>query len=367
MAGEEVTHPAYHILALGIERAVDWRAPPSALLDAIDAQEGVAIAAHPERAYWRSFDTASPGRAGWGRAAAPARLPATAGPRRSAREILQAGAGGPAIDRWPPSVPPTFTGWPPWASCRTYVFARGEKRAGDPGGHPGGPHHRLRRRRRAPRIRAPLTGASTRPGRHPGLARPPRPGAGERPVPFRGRKTLTAAAAPRNFYIVELTRTEAHAGQKSSAARERLETTDPGRHPGGHQRHAARRRRAGAAHHLHGGRAGTRAGRARRAARHHSARQEPEGQARPGHGDRGPRAGRSTSRRRRRRSTALPRQLADIHAREPERRVVLKGDGCSTTRRSATCSRSCRTPASAASRSRSRSAGDANPSRGGRS
>jgi hypothetical protein len=59
LAGEEVTHPAYHIIAVGIREVVDWRARPSAILDAIHAQGGLAIAAHPEAAYGPSFDRAS--------------------------------------------------------------------------------------------------------------------------------------------------------------------------------------------------------------------------------------------------------------------------------------------------------------------
>ena len=59
LAGEEVTHPAYHMLAVGIQEAVDWRAPVGAIIDAIHAQGGLAIAAHPQRAYWPAFDPGS--------------------------------------------------------------------------------------------------------------------------------------------------------------------------------------------------------------------------------------------------------------------------------------------------------------------
>jgi predicted metal-dependent phosphoesterase TrpH len=57
LSGEEVTHPGHHVIALGIQRLVDWRGTAADAVDAIHAQGGVAIAAHPERAYWRSFDS----------------------------------------------------------------------------------------------------------------------------------------------------------------------------------------------------------------------------------------------------------------------------------------------------------------------
>ena len=56
IGGEEVSHPGYHILALGTRRAVDWRQSPAQIVADIGSQGGVAIAAHPSRAYWPSFD-----------------------------------------------------------------------------------------------------------------------------------------------------------------------------------------------------------------------------------------------------------------------------------------------------------------------
>ena len=47
LTGEEVANPRFHMLAVGIERTVDWQQPSDAVLAQIHAQGGVAIAAHP--------------------------------------------------------------------------------------------------------------------------------------------------------------------------------------------------------------------------------------------------------------------------------------------------------------------------------
>jgi predicted metal-dependent phosphoesterase TrpH len=59
LAAEEVTTPGAHVVAAGIERPVDWRLPLPRLADAIHAQGGVAIAAHPAREFWAAFTDAA--------------------------------------------------------------------------------------------------------------------------------------------------------------------------------------------------------------------------------------------------------------------------------------------------------------------
>lgn len=54
--GQEITAPRYHLVAVGIERMVDWRLPARDAIAAIHAQGGVAIAAHPVPASWRDAD-----------------------------------------------------------------------------------------------------------------------------------------------------------------------------------------------------------------------------------------------------------------------------------------------------------------------
>jgi hypothetical protein len=55
LLAEEVTHPGHHLIALGIQQPVDWTRESSEIIDAIHAQGGLAIAAHPELAYWQGF------------------------------------------------------------------------------------------------------------------------------------------------------------------------------------------------------------------------------------------------------------------------------------------------------------------------
>ena len=55
ISGEEVTHPDYHMIAVGITRAVRADRPAVEIVDAIHAQGGVAIAAHPTPSF-RGYD-----------------------------------------------------------------------------------------------------------------------------------------------------------------------------------------------------------------------------------------------------------------------------------------------------------------------
>jgi hypothetical protein len=56
LVGEEIRAPAYHLIAVGIERRVSWDQPASAAIDDIHGQGGVAIAAHPVADYWPGYD-----------------------------------------------------------------------------------------------------------------------------------------------------------------------------------------------------------------------------------------------------------------------------------------------------------------------
>jgi predicted metal-dependent phosphoesterase TrpH len=53
---QEVTTPRFHLVAAGITRTIDWRAGDRAMIDAIHAEGGVVIAAHPVGRYWRGTD-----------------------------------------------------------------------------------------------------------------------------------------------------------------------------------------------------------------------------------------------------------------------------------------------------------------------
>ena len=54
LRGQEVTTPSFHLVAIGVRQLIDWRLPLSAVIDAIHAQGGVAIAAHPKRTSWHA-------------------------------------------------------------------------------------------------------------------------------------------------------------------------------------------------------------------------------------------------------------------------------------------------------------------------
>jgi hypothetical protein len=53
LRGQEVTTPAFHLVAVGVRDTIDWRLPLSGIIDEIHAQGGVAIAAHPRRSSWQ--------------------------------------------------------------------------------------------------------------------------------------------------------------------------------------------------------------------------------------------------------------------------------------------------------------------------
>jgi hypothetical protein len=61
LEGEEIVGPPphYHLLGIGIHSTIGWRASAAEAVDEIHRQGGVAIAAHPIRAYSRSYDAAA--------------------------------------------------------------------------------------------------------------------------------------------------------------------------------------------------------------------------------------------------------------------------------------------------------------------
>jgi hypothetical protein len=56
LVAEELTTPGFHIAAVGIRQSIDWRLPARGAIEAIHEQGGIAIAAHPDASYPRSFD-----------------------------------------------------------------------------------------------------------------------------------------------------------------------------------------------------------------------------------------------------------------------------------------------------------------------
>lgn len=58
--GEEITTRDYHLLAYGIDRAVDARLPIRQAIADVHAQGGVVVAAHPARRFWPALDPVLP-------------------------------------------------------------------------------------------------------------------------------------------------------------------------------------------------------------------------------------------------------------------------------------------------------------------
>jgi predicted metal-dependent phosphoesterase TrpH len=56
LVGEEITTRRYHLHGIGLTERIDASAPLPVVLDAIHRQGAIAIAAHPVRRFWPSFD-----------------------------------------------------------------------------------------------------------------------------------------------------------------------------------------------------------------------------------------------------------------------------------------------------------------------
>ncbi len=59
LESQELTTPDFHIIAVGVRTIIDWRHSVPEAVQAIHAQGGVAIAAHPVRLAWKPADEAS--------------------------------------------------------------------------------------------------------------------------------------------------------------------------------------------------------------------------------------------------------------------------------------------------------------------
>ena len=118
--GDEVTAPRFHMTAIGIEHAIDWRLSLPAAADAVRAQGGAAILAHP----------AGKARAAVDRAAILAldgvevAHPMTDLDEQDARDLVEVYAQ--ALGDKPTIAPigsTDFHALAPLGLCRTYVFA----------------------------------------------------------------------------------------------------------------------------------------------------------------------------------------------------------------------------------------------------
>src|SRR5207245_6651367 len=59
LVGHEILSPGHHVIGVGTEDVLDSMLSVAAQVDAIHRQGGVAIAAHPVRAFWPAYDDAA--------------------------------------------------------------------------------------------------------------------------------------------------------------------------------------------------------------------------------------------------------------------------------------------------------------------
>jgi predicted metal-dependent phosphoesterase TrpH len=120
ITGEEITGRDYHLIAVGIERPVNWDQPAGGAIADVHAQGGVAIAAHPLHGFAEGYDEAALAALDGLEAAHPDALAATLAPqfeefyqRTLARNPEVAAIGSSDFHTNGP------LGW-----CRTYLFVR---------------------------------------------------------------------------------------------------------------------------------------------------------------------------------------------------------------------------------------------------
>jgi len=125
IAGQEITNPRYHLIAVGIERTVNADQPAAGAIADVHAQGGVAIAAHPTPRFTGYDDDATVAQLDGTEAAHPAD-PVTE------QEVFTAFFE--RARRLKPSIAPIgssdFHVSPQLAACRTLVFARDASAAG---------------------------------------------------------------------------------------------------------------------------------------------------------------------------------------------------------------------------------------------
>lgn len=114
--GEEVHGPWYHLIALGTRQYISWRLPAAEAIDEVHLQRGVAIAAHPAKEAWASYDDATARKLDGAEALQPTTY--ISEPRGQQMVEFWKRSGAAAIGS------SDHHGMGPLGLCRTYVFAR---------------------------------------------------------------------------------------------------------------------------------------------------------------------------------------------------------------------------------------------------
>lgn len=116
IVGEEIAHPDYHLIAVGIDRTIRPAPRAAEAIDAVHRQGGVAIAAHPYAGFWEAWD-----------AEAREKLDGAEVVRPDAQAVE---AYAEDLRRFYASAPLTAIGSSDWrglsrlGNVRTYIFAR---------------------------------------------------------------------------------------------------------------------------------------------------------------------------------------------------------------------------------------------------
>jgi len=119
--GQEVTAPGYHLVAIGVTDAIDWRLSAADAIGAIHARGGAAVAAHPTKHYWRAYDDAALAAIDGVEVAHPEAMVDPDAARDYPAFYARARAIKPAVAAIGSS---DFHFRAPLGLCRTYVFAR---------------------------------------------------------------------------------------------------------------------------------------------------------------------------------------------------------------------------------------------------
>jgi hypothetical protein len=126
MVGEEITGRDFHLIAVGIEHAVNWDQPARAAIDQVHAQGGVAIAAHPLRGFSEGYDEQSLETLDGLEAAHPDSRNSRRG-RQIAEFYQRVQAHNPGVAAIGSS---DFHSTGPLGACRTYLLVRERSEAG---------------------------------------------------------------------------------------------------------------------------------------------------------------------------------------------------------------------------------------------
>ncbi len=140
LVGEEiVSEPHYHMVAAGIATRVGFRQSAEEAIDAVHAQGGIAIAAHPTRPFWPAYDARAREILDGAEICHPLIYLDTRG-KDEIRRFFQA-TNAAAIGS------SDYHGYGPMGLCRTYVFVTSADRNRRHRRCARGPHGRVRRRR----------------------------------------------------------------------------------------------------------------------------------------------------------------------------------------------------------------------------